>query len=465
MAKIKTKFICQSCGYETFKWLGKCPSCNEWNSFVEEVYEKNNIVKVDLKNVSVGKLIDVKIDKEDRIMTKINELDRVLGGGIVKGSLILVGGDPGIGKSTLLIQVASELSNNGLKVLYVSGEESPKQVKMRADRLNLKSDELFILAETNLDIIKNTINDVSPDILIVDSIQTVYDSNITSAPGSVSQVREATHTLMKIAKSKSIATFIVGHVTKEGSIAGPRVLEHMVDTVLYFEGEMYQSYRILRAVKNRFGSTNEIGMFEMRDIGLVEVENPSEVLISGRPQNTSGTVIVPCVEGTRPMLVEVQSLVSETAFGLPRRATMGIDYNRAILMIAVLEKKLGYGMQNCDVYINVVGGLQTKEPAMDLGIITSIASSFRDLYIDSKTIVMGEVGLTGEIRRVSFIDKRINEAAKLGFERAIVPKINLKDMNSIDGIDVIGINKVEEALEIVLGGYLNGRSEHKKRNI
>jgi len=465
VAKIKTKFICQSCGYETFKWLGKCPSCNEWNSFVEEVYEKNNIVKVDLKNVSVGKLIDVKIDKEDRIMTKINELDRVLGGGIVKGSLILVGGDPGIGKSTLLIQVASELSNNGLKVLYVSGEESPKQVKMRADRLNLKSDELFILAETNLDIIKNTINDVSPDILIVDSIQTVYDSNITSAPGSVSQVREATHTLMKIAKSKSIATFIVGHVTKEGSIAGPRVLEHMVDTVLYFEGEMYQSYRILRAVKNRFGSTNEIGMFEMRDIGLVEVENPSEVLISGRPQNTSGTVIVPCVEGTRPMLVEVQSLVSETAFGLPRRATMGIDYNRAILMIAVLEKKLGYGMQNCDVYINVVGGLQTKEPAMDLGIITSIASSFRDLYIDSKTIVMGEVGLTGEIRRVSFIDKRINEAAKLGFERAIVPKINLKDMNSIDGIDVIGINKVEEALEIVLGGYLNGRSEHKKRNI
>lgn len=452
MAKIKTKFICQNCGYETSKWLGKCPSCNEWNCFVEEAYEKNNKVTVDLKSVSVGKLIDVKIDKEDRIMTKINELDRVLGGGIVKGSLILVGGDPGIGKSTLLIQVASELSNSGLKVLYVSGEESPKQVKMRADRLNLKSDELFILAETNLDIIKNTINDICPDILIVDSIQTVYDSDITSAPGSVSQVREATHTLMKIGKSDSIATFIVGHVTKEGSIAGPRVLEHMVDTVLYFEGEMYQSYRILRAVKNRFGSTNEIGMFEMRDIGLVEVENPSEVLISGRPQNTSGTVIVPCVEGTRPMLVEVQSLVSQTAFGLPRRATMGIDYNRAVLMIAVLEKKLGYSMQNCDVYINVVGGLQTKEPAMDLGIITSIASSFRDLYINSKTIVMGEVGLTGEIRRVSFIDKRLNEAAKLGFERAIIPKINLKDINRIDGIDVIGVNKVEEALEIVLGG-------------
>lgn len=449
---MKSKFICQSCGYETYKWLGKCPSCNEWNSFVEEVYEKKNLVKIDLKNIAVGKLKDVKINKEDRIMTKMNELDRVLGGGIVEGSLILVGGDPGIGKSTLLIQVASKLTNNGLKVLYVSGEESPKQVKMRADRLKLKSNELFILSETNLDIIKNTIDNISPDILIVDSIQTVYDPNITSAPGSVSQVREATHTLMKVAKKEGIATFIVGHVTKDGSIAGPKVLEHMVDTVLYFEGEMYQSYRILRAVKNRFGSTNEIGMFEMRDVGLVEVENPSEVLISGRPVNTSGTVVVPSIEGTRPMLVEIQSLVSSTAFGMPRRATMGIDYNRAILMIAVLEKKLIYNMQKYDVYINIVGGLQTKEPAMDLGIITSIASSYRDLAIDSKTIVMGEVGLTGEVRRVSFVDKRIYEAAKLGFNKAIIPKINMKDMSKIDGIEIIGVNKVEEALEIVLGG-------------
>lgn len=452
VAKIKSKFICQNCGYETFKWLGKCPSCNEWNSFVEEIYEKKNIVKVDLKNVSVEKLMDVKIDKEDRIVTNIQELDRVLGGGIVEGSLILVGGDPGIGKSTLLIQVASILTNNDLKVLYVSGEESPKQVKMRAERLNLKSDELFILSETNLDIIKNTIDSISPDILIVDSIQTVYDPNITSAPGSVSQVREATHTFMKISKKEGIATFIVGHVTKDGSIAGPKVLEHMVDTVLYFEGEMYQSYRMLRAVKNRFGSTNEIGMFEMRDIGLIEVENPSEVLISGRPVNTSGTVVVPSIEGTRPMLVEIQSLVSSTAFGMPRRATMGIDYNRAILMIAVLEKKLAYNMQNCDVYINIVGGLQTKEPAMDLGIIISIASSYGDLAIDSKTIVMGEVGLTGEVRRVSFIDKRIYEAVKLGFKKAIIPKINMKDMNKIDGIEIIGVNRVEEALEIVLGG-------------
>ena len=421
MAKVKSKFICQSCGYETIKWLGRCPSCNEWDSFVEEVYEKKNIAPIVFKDVAVEKLMDVKIDKEDRIMTNIHELDRVLGGGIVEGSLTLVGGDPGIGKSTLLIQVASKLTHKDLKVLYVSGEESPKQVKMRAERLNLKSNELFILSETNLDIIKNTIDNISPDILIVDSIQTVYEPNITSAPGSVSQVREATHTLMKIAKGKGIATFIVGHVTKEGSIAGPRVLEHMVDTVLYFEGEMYQSYRILRAVKNRFGSTNEIGMFEMRDIGLVEVENPSEVLISGRPVNTSGTVVVPSMEGTRPMLVEIQSLVSSTAFGMPRRATMGIDYNRAILMIAVLEKKLAFNIQTCDVYINIVGGLQTKEPAMDLGIITSIASSYSDYAIDSKTIVMGEVGLTGEVRRVSFIDKRINEAAKLGFKKAIIP--------------------------------------------
>lgn len=412
MGKTKTKFVCQNCGYETFKWMGKCPSCNEWNSFVEEIYEKRDKANIIQRDVSVEKLIDVEIDEEDRIKTDMEELDRVLGGGIVKGSLILVGGDPGIGKSTLLIQVANHLSNKGLKILYVSGEESPKQVKMRAERLNLKSDELYILSETNLDIIRNVIEKILPNVLIIDSIQTVYNSEIASAPGSVSQVREATHVLMKIAKRNGIATFIVGHVTKEGSIAGPRVLEHMVDTVLYFEGEMYQSYRILRAVKNRFGSTNEIGMFEMRDIGLVEVKNPSEVLLSGRPENSSGTVVVPSMEGTRPMLVEIQSLVSATAFGMPRRTAMGIDYNRVVLMVAVLEKKIGYNMQNSDVYINIAGGLQTKEPAIDLGIITSIASSYRDIYVDPNTVIMGEVGLTGEVRRISFIDKRIYEALK-----------------------------------------------------
>ncbi|SHI14307.1 DNA repair protein RadA [Sporanaerobacter acetigenes] len=452
MGKTKTKFVCQNCGYETFKWMGKCPSCNEWNSFVEEIYEKRDKANIIQRDVSVEKLIDVEIDEEDRIKTDMEELDRVLGGGIVKGSLILVGGDPGIGKSTLLIQVANHLSNKGLKILYVSGEESPKQVKMRAERLNLKSDELYILSETNLDIIRNVIEKILPNVLIIDSIQTVYNSEIASAPGSVSQVREATHVLMKIAKRNGIATFIVGHVTKEGSIAGPRVLEHMVDTVLYFEGEMYQSYRILRAVKNRFGSTNEIGMFEMRDIGLVEVKNPSEVLLSGRPENSSGTVVVPSMEGTRPMLVEIQSLVSATAFGMPRRTAMGIDYNRVVLMVAVLEKKIGYNMQNSDVYINIAGGLQTKEPAIDLGIITSIASSYRDIYVDPNTVIMGEVGLTGEVRRISFIDKRIYEASKLGFNRAIIPNINTKDLNKIEGIDVIGVDSVEEAMEIVLGG-------------
>jgi DNA repair protein RadA/Sms len=338
-----------------------------------------------------------------------------------------------------LIQIANNLSNKGLKVLYVSGEESAKQIKIRAERLNLKSDELYILSETNLDIIRNTVEKILPDILIIDSIQTVYNPEISSAPGSVSQVREATHAIMKLAKKRNIATFIVGHVTKEGSIAGPRVLEHMVDTVLYFEGELYHTYRILRAVKNRFGSTNEIGMFEMRDIGLVQVKNPSEVLLSGRPINTSGTIVVPSIEGTRPMLVEIQSLVSSTVFGMPRRVAMGIDYNRVVLMAAVLEKKVGYPLQNYDAYINIVGGLQTKEPAIDLGIICSIASSYRDIAIDPKITVMGEVGLTGEVRTI-------------GFETAIIPKSNLEDLKDVGRMKVIGVKNVEEALELVMGG-------------
>lgn len=452
MAKIKTKFICQNCGYENYKWMGKCPSCNEWNSFVEEIDEKKSKIKKDLKDIKIENIKDVKIDEEDRFKTDIGEMNRVLGGGIVKGSLILVGGDPGIGKSTLLIQIANNLSNKGLKVLYVSGEESVKQIKIRAERIKLESKELYILSETNLDIIKGIIENVSPDILIIDSIQTVYNPDISSAPGSVGQVREGTHILMNIAKRKNIATFLVGHVTKEGSIAGPRVLEHMVDTVLYFEGEAYHSYRILRAIKNRFGSTNEIGMFEMRDIGLVEVQNPSKILISERPRDTSGTIVVPSLEGTRPMLVELQSLVSPTMFGMPRRVAMGIDYNRVILMIAVLEKKVGYNMESYDVYANIVGGLKTKEPAIDLGIISSIASSYRDIPIDSKLTIVGEVGLTGEVRRVNFIEKRIKEAENLGFNTAIVPKANIKDLNKTKGINIIGVNNVLEALDIVLGG-------------
>jgi len=455
--KSKTKYVCQNCGYETLRWLGKCPSCNAWNSFVEEVIkreEKTSHINT-LDNISerkIERLIDVEIDEDDRIEIGIEEFDRVLGGGIVKGSLILVGGEPGIGKSTLLIQMANQLSKKGLKILYASGEESFKQIKIRAERLNLNSQELYIISETNLDIIEKGIDKILPDILIIDSVQTVYSSDITSAPGSVSQVRESTYRLMKIAKEKAIATFIVGHVTKEGSIAGPKVLEHMVDTVLYLEGEMYHSYRILRAVKNRFGSTNEIGMFEMKDKGLEEIEDPSAALLSGRPMDTSGTVVVPSIEGTRPMLVEVQSLVSSTPFGIPRRVAMGIDYNKVVLMIAVLEKKMGYKLQNYDVYINIAGGIKSKEPSMDLGIIMSIASSYKDAFISPGTVVMGEVGLAGEIRSVSFVERRVKEAAKLGFDTALIPKANLKDIKDVKGIKIIGISSVEEGLNIVFGG-------------
>jgi len=455
VAKVKTVFVCQSCGYETYKWAGKCPDCNEWNTFQEEIKDRQKSKPISrFVESKVEKLADVKIDNEDRTYTGSQELDRVLGGGIVKGSLVLVGGEPGIGKSTLLIQVANKLGNKNLKVLYIAGEESPKQIKLRAERLKLKTDNLYILPETNWDIIKEGLDKVSPDILIVDSIQTVYTPTITSTPGSMSQVREVTHILMNIAKEQGIATFIVGHVTKKGSIAGPKILEHMVDTVLYLEGEKFHSYRVLRAVKNRFGSTNEIGMFEMGEMGLVEVEDPSLFLLSGRPELASGSVVVPTIEGTRPMLVEIQSLISPTIFGMPRRATMGIDYNRVILMIAVLEKKVGYQLQNSDAYVNIVGGLQSKEPAMDLGIISSIASSFRDTPIRSDIIVMGEVGLTGEVRTVSFVEKRLKEAAKLGFKIAIIPNTNKKDLKNENqlNIKVIGINNVGEALEIILGG-------------
>jgi len=454
VAKLKSKFICQQCGYETPKWLGKCPDCEEWNSFVEEIYEKKDksFVSREYAQGKIEKLIDVEVEDDERVSTNVEELDRVLGGGIVKGSLILVGGDPGIGKSTLLIQVANNISKNKLKVLYVSGEESAKQIKIRSDRLSVKAEELYILAETNMDIITNVIEDLNPDVLVIDSIQTVYNPNVTSAPGSVSQVRETTSVLMKLAKSREMATFLVGHVTKEGAIAGPRVLEHMVDTVLYFEGERHHTYRVVRAVKNRFGSTNEIGIFEMRDIGLVEVKNPSEILLSGRPLKTAGTVVVPSMEGTRSMLIEIQALVSHTLFGMPRRVATGIDYNRVVLMMAVLEKKVGLQMQNSDAYINIIGGIQIKEPAVDLGIICAVASSFKDREIDSKTVVMGEVGLTGEIRTISFIEKRITEAAKLGFKTAIIPKANLKGLKNNTDMKIIGVDSIADTLDIVLGG-------------
>ncbi len=454
MAKVKTKFVCTECGSESPKWMGKCPECGQWNTLVEEVEQKDIQIQQRLAGVlsKPESLLEISEDIEERLSTGNCELDRVLGGGIVKGSLVLVGGDPGIGKSTLLLQIANNIGNEGRKVLYISGEESTAQIKLRAFRMDVRSGNIFLVSENNTQNVDVYVSDMKPDILIIDSIQTMYNPMITSAPGSVSQVREATLGLMKIAKQDGIATFIVGHVTKQGAIAGPRVLEHMVDTVLYFEGELYHTYRILRAVKNRFGSTNEIGMFEMRDIGLVQVKNPSEVLLSGRPINTSGTIVVPSIEGTRPMLVEIQSLVSSTVFGMPRRVAMGIDYNRVVLMVAVLEKKVGYPLQNYDAYINIVGGLQTKEPAIDLGIICSIASSYRDIAIDPKITVMGEVGLTGEIRTVGFIDKRLKEASKLGFETAIIPKSNLEDLKDVGRMKVIGVKNVEEALELVMGG-------------
>ncbi len=453
MAKLKSKFVCQECGFESAKWSGKCTSCNSWNSFVEEVYDSKakKLTVAQVTDVKVERLVDISISEEERIHTDLEELDRVLGGGIVNGSLTLIGGDPGIGKSTLAVQIANNVSNKGHNVLYVSGEESAKQIKMRSDRLSIKSDKLYILAETNLDIVINTVESIKPEILIIDSIQTMFDPNIESAPGSVSQVRTITSSLMKLSKTTDMACLIVGHVTKDGSIAGPRVLEHMVDVVLYFEGERHNTYRLLRGVKNRFGSTNEIGMFEMRDVGLVEVKNPSEMLLSGRPEHTAGTVVVPSVEGTRPMLIEVQALVTNTLFGMPRRVATGIDYNRVVLMIAVLEKKVGLHMQNSDAYINIVGGIQIREPAIDLGIICAIASSFKDVAIDPKTVVLGEVGLTGELRTVSFIEKRIKEASKLGFTKVIIPEANLKGLEKNKDIEVIGVPNIDKALRIVLG--------------
>ncbi|KXZ38942.1 DNA repair protein RadA/Sms [Alkalithermobacter thermoalcaliphilus JW-YL-7 = DSM 7308] len=456
MSKIKTKHICQNCGYESLKWMGKCPECDRWNSFVEEVYDQKTkhdlFVLNDKKDNKPIPINSVEAVEEYRFSTNIKELDRVLGGGVVKGSLILVGGDPGIGKSTLLIQVSNEIAKQGMKVLYISGEESAQQIKMRGKRLNINSDNLYIFAENNLKIIEKQIDTLKPDIMIVDSIQTVFSPDITSAPGSVSQIKEGTSKFMKISKNLGITTFIVGHVTKEGSLAGPKILEHMVDTVIYFEGERYNTYRMIRAVKNRFGSTNELGVFEMRDLGLVEIENPSKILISERPKGVSGSVIVSTIEGTRPMLVELQALVSPTSFGIPRRMATGFDQNRVNLLIAVLEKRVGMQIQNQDVYINVVGGIRISEPAADLGIALSIASGFRNIEIRQDTVVAGEIGLTGEVRGVSFIEKRIIESKKLGFKRIVIPKNNLSGTEKVQGIEIIGVKNIKEALESVLGG-------------
>lgn len=446
------KFVCQECGYESAKWMGKCPGCNTWNTMVEEVEvsssRNRHTIGGGTRTVSKPeKITAIEIKKEPRITTKMQELDRVLGGGIVPGSLVLIGGDPGIGKSTLLLQVSAQLAEKQHSVLYISGEESSRQTKMRADRLRIQSDLLYVLAETNLHDIENQIQKIKPSFVVIDSIQTIYREEVTSAPGSVSQVRECTAELMKIAKTQGIAIFIVGHVTKEGAIAGPRLLEHMVDTVLYFEGERHHTYRIVRSVKNRFGSTNEMGIFEMKEEGLREVMNPSEMFLEERSQGSAGSTVVASMEGTRPVLVEIQALIAPSSFGNPRRMATGVDHNRVSLLMAVLEKRVGMMLQNQDAYVKVAGGMKLDEPAIDLAIAVSIASSFRDHPTRPDDIFIGEVGLTGEVRRVSRIEQRVQEAAKLGFKRVICSEKNLSGWSAPSSIEVIGVNTVQEALE------------------
>lgn len=449
MAKSKTVFFCKECGYESAKWVGQCPGCRQWDTFVEEpVIKKTAKSSIRIMDIEPAKISEVKTNEDTRMLTEIHELDRVLGGGIVVGSLVLVGGDPGIGKSTLLLQMCKNMCEKGRNILYISGEESLKQIKMRAERLGEFKGELLLLSETNLDVIEGTIKKNTPEVVIIDSIQTMYKEEISSAPGSVSQVRETTSTLMQIAKGLGISIFIVGHVTKEGVVAGPRVLEHMVDTVLYFEGENQASYRILRAVKNRFGSTNEIGVFEMRNTGLVEVSNPSEYMLQGKPEGESGSVVTCSIEGTRPILVEVQALVCQTNFNMPRRTAAGTDYNRVNLLMAVLEKRLGVQLSNCDAYVNVAGGIKITEPALDLSIIMAIISSYKNKALDSKTIVFGEIGLTGEVRAINMAEQRVLEAAKMGFTVCILPQVN-KEALQISGIKLVGISNIREILSYI----------------
>ena len=446
----KSVFFCQNCGHEENKWLGQCPMCKEWNTFVEEAVSvsKSSTVKLS-KEAEIVALKDIKINDEERILTRIGELDRVLGGGIVPGSLVLVGGDPGIGKSTLLLQVCQRLCEDKKQVLYISGEESLRQIKLRANRMGEFREELYLLCETNLEVIRSVIEKRKPDIVVIDSIQTMYSEDVASAPGSVSQVRESTNVFMQLAKGLGISIFIVGHVTKEGTVAGPRVLEHMVDTVLYFEGDRHASYRILRGVKNRFGSTNEIGVFEMRQNGLVEVENPSEFMLNGKPEHASGSVVACSMEGTRPILIEIQALVCGSSFGVPRRTAAGTDYNRVNLLMAVLEKRLGLHLSNYDAYVNIAGGVKMNEPAIDLGIVMAIVSSYKDKAIDEKTIVFGEVGLSGEVRAVSMPEQRVTEARKLGFTTCIIPEVCMDMVKGIQGIKIIGVKNIGDAVGLL----------------
>ena len=447
MAKNKTIFVCSECGNESAKWLGKCPACNAWNSFYEQkIVETKKSQKTEKTSNIPQKLNEYQAKETIRTHTGFHELDRVLGGGLVKGSLVLLGGEPGIGKSTLILQICDKIKGEG-QVLYVSGEESAEQIKLRADRLGINNEDILFLGETDIDIVNQAIENVKPKLVIIDSIQTMYSDEITAAAGSVSQVREITGQVMRVCKSRGITTILIGHVTKEGNIAGPRVLEHMVDTVLYLEGERYFSYRILRGVKNRFGSTNEIGMFEMQEKGMCEITNPSDILISEREDNPPGSCIVSSMEGTRPILVEIQALTSQTVFGYPKRTANGIDFNRLSLLIAVLEKKAGIMLGSQDVYLNVVGGLRINEPSIDLGIMLATASSFKNVAIPKDMIIIGEVGLTGEVRRINLIEKRLKEAEKLGFKSCIIPESNKKDLKDKYKLDIIGVRNINEAMK------------------
>lgn len=452
MAKKKTIYVCQSCGYNAAKWMGKCPECGEWNSLVEETDFSAGAKAPSTRERGVyskpKSIQEITYSGENRIKTLNSELDRVLGGGIVPGGMILLGGDPGIGKSTLLLQVTESLGDQGQNVLYISGEESEQQLKMRGQRMQVKSDNILFLSEINIPYILKTIEEINPAIVIIDSIQTMYSPDITSAPGSVSQIRENTGALMQVAKKDNIAMVLVGHVTKEGNIAGPRVLEHMVDTVLYFEGEKYHTYRVLRGVKNRFGSTNEIGIFEMTQYGLQTVANPSEMMLDSRPENTCGSVVIPCMEGSRPLLVELQGLISSSGFGNPRRMATGMDHNRMVLLMAILEKRLGIDLSSYDAYINVVGGIRIDEPALDLAVIAVLYSSLREFEIPDDLMILGEVGLTGEVRSISQMEKRLIEGAKLGFKRCIIPKGNLRGL-SVKDMELMAVDNVRSALEII----------------
>ncbi len=451
MAKGKSVvFFCQNCGNESSKWMGQCPACHEWNTFVEESLDKKEIKsRKAVSDVKVSSINDVKETDATRTPTGMTELDRVLGGGLVKGSLILVGGDPGIGKSTLLLQVCKNVCDKGLKMLYISGEESMQQIKLRANRMGKFNENLSLLCETSLSVVKAVIEKEKPDMVVIDSVQTMYDEDVSSAPGSVTQVRQATSVFLQIAKGLGITVFIVGHVTKEGVVAGPRVLEHMVDTVLYFEGERHGTYRILRGVKNRFGSTNEIGVFEMCESGLAEVENPSQYMLEGKPHNASGSVVACSMEGTRPILLEVQALVCATNFNIPRRTANGVDFNRVNLLMAVLEKRLGLHLSTYDAYVNIAGGLKMNEPALDLAIVLALASSYKNRPVDEGLICFGEVGLSGEVRSVSQAQQRINEAKKLGFTTIVLPKVCLKNIQIEKDVKLIGVENVHEVYDLL----------------